>query len=171
MDAATPHFADAMESLEAWAAQPEGGLPEPLFLFLSRLVPMVNVDLLIQDDGGRTLLTWRDDQFYGPGWHVPGGIIRYKEEAAERIRATARRELAAEVDFDPQPIAVEEWREPQRRERGHFVSLLYRCRLSGGPAEKLRFSGGTPRDGQWSWHAACPPDLIPEQAAYRRFFR
>jgi colanic acid biosynthesis protein WcaH len=34
---------------------------------------------------GRTLLTWRDDESFGAGWHVPGGIIRYKETAADRI--------------------------------------------------------------------------------------
>lgn len=157
-------------ALDAWAPQPEGGLPEELFLFISRFVPMVNVDLLIQDAGHRILLTWRDDRFYGPGWHVPGGIIRYKEAAADRIRDTARRELGAEVAFDAQPFVIEEWREPERRERGHCVSLLYRCSLLSGPAENLRFSGDVPLRGQWAWHAACPPDLIPEQAAYRRLF-
>src|SRR5438105_4861558 len=50
------------------------GLPPEVFLFLSRVTPLLNVDLLIQDDRGRTLLTWRDDEFFGAGWHVPGGI-------------------------------------------------------------------------------------------------
>src|SRR5258705_8683005 len=54
-------------------------LPEELFLFISRITPLINVDLLIQDYGKGTLLTWRSDRFFGPGWHVPGGIIRHKE--------------------------------------------------------------------------------------------
>ena len=37
------------------------GLLEELFLFVSRLSPLINVDLLNQDDGGRTLLTWQSD--------------------------------------------------------------------------------------------------------------
>lgn len=161
---------EAFAAIDAWVTKPEGGLPEELFLFFSRFMPLVNVDLLIQDERGRTLLTWREDEFYGAGWHVPGGIIRYKETAEERIRETVRRELGADVTFDPEPIAVEQWMEPKRRERGHFISLVYRCRLAGAPDEALHFVQGTPRRDQWAWHEGCPADLIPAQIAYRRFF-
>jgi ADP-ribose pyrophosphatase YjhB (NUDIX family) len=161
----------AFETLDAWVGEPFDGLPEEFFLFLSRFTPLINVDLLIQDDRRGTLLTWRQDATYGAGWHVPGGIIRYKETAEDRIRATARRELGAEVMFDPQPIAVEQLVEPDRRERGHFISLVYRCRLLGPPEPRLRYEQGKPasRD-QWAWHVDCPPDLIAVQAFYRRFF-
>src|SRR3954451_13793393 len=75
----------AFAVLDAWVGEPVDGLPEEFFLFLSRYTPIVNVDLLIQEaigeDRRRTLLTWRDDETYGAGWHVPGGIIRYKESA------------------------------------------------------------------------------------------
>jgi colanic acid biosynthesis protein WcaH len=158
-----------LSALEAWAPEPSAGLPEDLFLLVSRLTPLVNVDLLIQDERRGTLLTWRDDRFYGAGWHVPGGIIRYKQTAGECIRATAQRELGAAVEFEPEPIAVVQNIEPVRRERGHFIALLYRCRLASPPTEALRFTGGAPRRGQWAWHAQCPPDLIPFQGAYRRF--
>jgi colanic acid biosynthesis protein WcaH len=158
-----------LSALEAWAPEPSAGLPEDLFLIVSRLTPLVNVDLLIQDERRGTLLTWRDDRFYGAGWHVPGGIIRYKQTAGECIRATAQRELGAAVEFEPEPIAVIQNIEPVRRERGHFIALLYRCRLASPPTEALRFTGGAPRRGQWAWHAQCPSDLIPFHAPYRRF--
>src|SRR5215471_8801484 len=74
---------------------PAGGLPEELFRFLTRFVSIINVDLLIAGRTGRTLLTWRDDAIYGAGWHVPGGIIRFQETAADRVHATARSELGA----------------------------------------------------------------------------
>jgi colanic acid biosynthesis protein WcaH len=160
----------AFAALDAWVGEPVDGLPLEFFLFLSRFTPIVNVDLLIQDDRRRTLLTWRQDETYGAGWHVPGGIIRYKETAEDRIRATARRELGAEVAFDPQPIAVEPAIDPDRRERGHFISLVYRCRLLGPPNPALRYVQGEPRRDQWAWHTGCPPDLIAAQAHYRRFF-
>jgi ADP-ribose pyrophosphatase YjhB (NUDIX family) len=156
--------------LDAWAGAPGNGLPHEFFLFLSRLTPLVNVDLLIHDSALGTLLTWRHDETYGPGWHVPGGIIRYKETAESRIRLTARLELGAEVEFDPSPAAVEQAIHPERRERGHFISLLYRCRLLGAPAAHLRYEGCDPQPGQWAWHSVCPPDLIADQAHYRRFF-
>ena len=158
-----------LAALDACAPEPSAGLPEALFQLVSRLTPLVNVDLLVQDAERGTLLTWRADEFYGPGWHVPGGIIRYKETAEDRIRATAQRELGAAVEFEPQPVAVVQAIDPERRERGHFISLVYRCRLATPPAEALRFTGGVPQHGQWAWHAQCPPDLISAQAPYRRF--
>jgi len=160
----------AFAALDAWVGEPAGGLPEEFFLFLSRFTPLVNVDLLIQDDRHRTMLTWRQDQIYGAGWHVPGGIIRYKETAEDRIRATARRELGTEVAFDPEPIAVEQLMDPDRRERGHFISLLYRCRLLAPPDTRLRYVHGDPQRDQWAWHDSCPRDLISAQTGYRRFF-
>jgi ADP-ribose pyrophosphatase YjhB (NUDIX family) len=167
---ATDHHKQAMAALESWIGNSIGGLPEEFFLFISRFTPLINVDLLIQDDRRRTLLTWRQDETYGAGWHIPGGIIRYKETAEARIRATALAELGAEVDFEPQPLAIEQTLEPERRERGHFISLVYRCRLAGPPDEALRYSQGTPERGQWAWHEHCPLNLIPAQAWCRRFF-
>jgi colanic acid biosynthesis protein WcaH len=161
---------ELLAALEEWAGSAENGLPHELFLFVSRLTPLVNVDLLIRDERLGTLLTWRDDENYGPGWHIPGGIIRYKETAESRIHQTARRELGVDVEFDREPIAIEQSIDPGRRERGHFISLLYRCRLLGPPAAELRESQTKPERGQWAWHKTCPADLIPDQDRYRRFF-
>ena len=158
-----------LAALEALAGRPEDGLPLDLFRVLSRIVPLVNIDLLIRDDRLGTLLTWRHDENYGPGWHIPGGIIRYKEAAATRIRLTAQRELGVDVEFEPEPLCVREAIDPVRRERGHFISLLYRCRLRGAPAGHLQ-AGAEPQPGQWAWHRTSPPDLIPEHDDYRRFF-
>ena len=100
------NFSAAIAPLESALGDPGRGLPEEVFLFASRIMPLINVDLLIQEDGGRTLLTWRDDESFGQGWHIPGGIIRYKQTTAERIRACARQELGAEVTFDAAPLLV-----------------------------------------------------------------
>lgn len=146
-----------------------GPWPDALFLFISRTTPLVNVDLLIQDAAARTLLTWRSDDFYGPGWHLPGGVIRFKEAAGDRIRAVAALELGMSVEFDAAPIAVHECIARDRRDRGHFVSLLYRCRVHHGPEPALENRDEEPRAGQWRWHSRCPQDLIPEQRAYAAF--
>lgn len=167
---ADPEAAKAMETLSAWAGDPAAGLPEELFLFLSRLVPMVNVELLIRNAREEILLTWRDDSRYGAGWHMPGGIIRYRETAAHRLHATAIRELGVDGEFDSEPLAVDQYIDPAHRERSHFVSLVYQCRLAGPPDPARRFTGGTPKAGEWSWHTRCPDDLIDAHAHYRRFF-
>jgi ADP-ribose pyrophosphatase YjhB (NUDIX family) len=158
-------------SLETLAPEPNRGLPEPLFLMLSRLTPLLGVDLLIRDSAGRTLLTWRHDEFYGPGWHVPGGILRHGERMAERIDEVARLELGAQVEFEPSPLSIEEILRPNTAGRGHIVAMLYRCRLLGRPDARLRFDPKMPSPGHWYWHESCPDNLIEEQRPYERYLR
>jgi ADP-ribose pyrophosphatase YjhB (NUDIX family) len=160
----------AVRVLDSVVGIPSQGLPEEAFLLLSRMTPLVNVDLVIQDQARKMLLTWRDDQFDGPGWHVPGGIIRFKEAAANRIKEVARIELGAEIDFEPSPIAVQEYMHPNRRNRGHFISLLYRCTLLTDPDPDRRYVSGKPFAGQWQWHATWPQDIIEAQRHYAEFF-
>lgn len=157
-----------ISQLESAVGDPRGGLPPDVFLLVSRLTPLVNVDLLIQDADGRTLLTWRDDQFYGKGWHIPGSIIRYKEAAAARIRACALDELGADVTFDPVPLMLSESIEPQK-DRGHFISMLFRCVLSGTLDESRRAATDPPAPGAWRWHQGAPPDLLDVHRHYARF--
>ena len=158
-----------IETLEAAVGDPRRGLPAEVFRFVSRIAPLINVDLLIQDDRSRTLLTWRDDEFYGPGWHVPGGIIRYKESAADRIRACAREELGADVSSNSDPLLVTESTRDGKT-RGHHISLLFRCRLLSPPDAARRAALDPPASGQWRWHERCPPDLIEAQRRFTPFF-
>jgi ADP-ribose pyrophosphatase YjhB (NUDIX family) len=156
--------------LESLLVDPHAGLPSDVFLFVSRITPLVNVDLFVQDDQRRTLLTWRDDEFFGAGWHVPGGIIRFQETAATRITECARDELGADVSFDPAPLLVSEFMLEQRT-RGHFISLLYRCRLLTPLDESKRAAADPALAGQWRWHQSCPPDLLAVHRPYASLFR
>lgn len=154
------------ERLHTLSGNVREGLPAPVFRLVSQLTPLINVDLLIRDTEGRTLLTWRADEFYGPGWHIPGGIIRFKENIATRIAKVAENELGCTVDSDPAPLTMREIMAPHRDVRGHFISLLYRCRLRTPPAPELA-AGTTPQAGQWQWHKYCPDDLIRVHEMYR----
>ena len=156
-----------LEAVEAAIGDPSLGIPEDVLRFISRLVPQVNVDLLIRDERGRTLLTWRDDDLFGPGWHLPGSLIRYKESAAARVRACAVDELGADVSADAAPMFVNEAISPQQT-RGHHVSLLYRCRLLSDP-DPAREAGSVPRPGDWRWHHGAPTDLIAIHRPYAAF--
>ncbi len=159
-----------IQSLERLVPDPTRGLPEPVFRFATRITPMVNVDLLIQDEAGRTLLTWREGEIYLPGWHIPGGIIRYKETWADRILAVAAGELGTTIRFDPVPMTVREVIHPDRKDRGHFISLLFRCELTGPLDASRRHPGGKPAHGCWAWHERCPHDLLDVQEMYRPYF-
>ena len=142
------------------------GLPEDLFLFISELTPMINVDLLITNHQRETLLTWREDEFYGPGWHVPGGIIRFKETAATRIAKVAQHELGVTVENEDSPILVTEIMNPTRETRGHFISMLYRCTLKAALSADNEFSEVCPKNNHWRWFSVAPENLIYQQQMY-----
>ncbi len=161
---------NVIADLEAAIPDPAVGLPEDVFVFTSRIVPLVNVDLLIKNDLGHTLLTWRDDNLCPPGWHVPGGIVRYRETFAERIRSVSRNELGSDVYFAPIPLAIHEVIDRNRRNRSHFISLLFQCRLLSPPAAGLKFKGRSPKAGQWKWHPKCPENIIDVHEIYRVYF-
>ena len=159
----------AIDTIDSLIGDPRRGLPEDLFLFAGRITPMVNVDLLIKNEKKQTLLTWRDDGYGKAGWHIPGGVIRYKEPIADRIRAVARTELGAEVAFQPIPLAIKEIINPDRRVRGHFISFLYQCCLTTAPDNRLQYRSGEPLPNQWMWHDTCPDNIIPVHEIYREY--
>ena len=158
-----------INQLEAYIDNPTTGLTEDVFFFVSRITPIINVDLLIKNEQNRTLLTWRDDGYYPPGWHIPGGIIRYKETISDRINAVAASELGTDIKFKKDPLAINEVIQPSRRIRGHFISLLYECTLISSLDKNLEHEKGIPKPGQWVWHDKCPNDIIPVHEMYRKF--
>lgn len=160
---------EIIDILESSIQNPLKGLPEELFLFVSRITPLINVDLLVKNEQNHTLLTWRNDAYYH-GWHIPGGIIRFKETIAERIKIVAKNELGAEVEFNPVQLAINESINKTRNTRGHFISLLYQCRLVTQPDEALRCKNIVlPNPNEWMWHGSCPANIIPQHEMYRKF--
>jgi ADP-ribose pyrophosphatase YjhB (NUDIX family) len=158
-----------MDLVESFVQNPSKGLPEDVFLFVTRMTVMINVDLLIKNKKNQTLLTWRDDGYYLPGWHVPGGIIRYKEKISDRVRAVGKNELGAEVKFDPVPIAINEVIHETRKNRGHFISLLFQCSFVKQPDERLKCKSALPNQNEWLWHDACPENIISVHEMYKKF--
>jgi len=158
---------EVIEFLDKQIKNPSLGLPEEFFLFVSRITPMINVDLLVKDENGRTLLSWRDDKFCNKGWHIPGGIIRFKETFETRIQKVAETEIGAMVQFDPLPIAVNEII-LEKNMRGHGISILYKCFLSSKFMPKN--TGLSNKDhGYLAWHDSCPADLIKVHEIYKNY--
>ncbi len=161
------NISKAIKFLEKHIKNPQKGLPDEIFYFVSRLVPLVNVDLLIKDENGRTLLAWRNDKYGGKGWHIPGGILRFKEKLETRIKKVAQIEIGVPVKFDSIPIAVNHLM-VKRNTRGHFISILYKCFLSSKfiPQNK----GLRKKDpGYLMWHNSCPDDLLKCHEIYKKY--
>lgn len=160
---------DALKAMDAFVSNPQSGLPEEVFVLISKWTPLVNVDLLIKDNEGRTLLAWRDDAYYEQGWHIPGGIIRFKETFEQRIHAVAKNELGATVRPEVLPLAINQTIQPSRQERGHFISLLFRCTLTSPPDKRMRARKDDLQAGQWEWHESPPLNLLAVHHMYRQF--
>ena len=161
-------ISDAIEALDKHVADPSEGLPNDVFYYVSRVTPLVNVDLLIKDEIGRTLLSWRDDQYSGAGWHVPGGIVRFKETLETRVKKVAEIEIGTNISFDPIPIAMNQIIHPNHANRGHFISILYKCFLSN--MFILQNKGLSVEDnGYLMWHNGCPDKLITVHSIYKKY--
>ena len=156
---------------------PEQGLGEELFLTVSSLVPIVNVDLLVYNTKGQFLLTKRDDPYCGKGWHVPGGCIRFKETCEERIRKAALGELGiSKLTIHKEPFKVFEIIEHDKRpienqnERAHFITLVYKCVVD----DSYIIDNGdrTESDaGYIKWFDSLPDDLLSIQNCYREIIK
>jgi colanic acid biosynthesis protein WcaH len=162
------NIADAIAVLDKEVTNSSEGLPYELFLFISRITPMVNVDLLIKDENGRTLLSWRNDQYSGKGWHLPGGIVRFKETLETRVKKVAETEIGVNISFDTIPMALNQIIHPERDIRSHFISILYKCFL---PSTFIPENKGLSNEdaGYLMWHDFCPGNLLKCHEMYRKY--
>lgn len=143
---------------------PKIGLGDELFRFVSSCTPMVNVDLLIINKKKEFLLTWRHDEFYGPAWHIPGGIIRFRETISDRVKKVALTELGCEVNDDIKFIDFQQLFAKNRDIRGHFISFLFSCSIKQDPIENLKYqSMNEINNGQWKWHKKIPSNFLDNQ--------
>jgi len=152
-----------LENILANMSDPRNGLPDEVFHFIRKVTPLINVDLLICRDG-RALLAWREDE-YDKGWHIPGGIVRFREAFHARINAVALTEIGATVESEPSPCNLAQQRQ---HPRGHFISLLYRCSLTSEIDPARFYPGqGKPVNGSLSWIEGVPHDFYPAQLFYK----
>jgi len=166
---------DAIDVIDADVSfrrdEPEyDGLPLEIFHLCSRLTPLLNIDLLIKDETNRTLLAWRDDEFAGEGWHLPGGIVRFKETLKDRVRQVVEIEIDAPVEVDLIPIAHHEVI-LSHNTRGHAYSVLYKGSLKAEQLSQSWYQRNLrpTQVGYLEWHASCPNSLIDVHEMYRKY--
>lgn len=162
------------DAISSEGVHPSEGLGRELFHFVSTLVPIVNVDLLVYNAQGQFLLSWRDDPHAGTGWHIPGGCIRFRESIDRRIKIVAREELGlTDFVYEENPIGVFEIIAPHTRnlanpdERGHFITLTYRCMA---PMD-YKINNGNKNDdqqGYLKWFDHLPNDFLEIQSCYKQ---
>jgi len=160
---------EAVSYLKLEIKDPTQGLPEEVFLFTTSITPMVNVDLLIRDQHGRILLSWREDEYCGTGWHLMGGIVRLKEKMIDRVYKVIEKEVKSSVWMNKIPIAYNEVIFNENILRGHFISFLYDGFLnSNTPLNNENLQEGDV--GYLKWFFECPNDLLKFHEMYKKYF-
>ena len=147
------------------------GLGTGLYEAVSRLTPSISVEAVVKNsDASKTLLIWRNDELYGPGWHLPGGVLRFKETLKDRLLKTLKRKLGIDKADITGPLGFHEIFNEKRDVRGHFISFVFEVIPHDPPSEKKQ-SGVNPSHGCWRWFETCPPNLIVNQAAFRKYLK
>lgn len=160
--------------IKAENINPQDGLGTELFLFASTLTPIINIDLFITNDKGQFLTTWREDQWYGAGWHLPGGCVRFKETFLDRAHRTALDELGVDVEVNPVHLLLTEHIDDGNLDtnsdtavREHFMSILFGCKLVN--PENLKNVNGAQLKDHVCWFDRIPENLLPAQNFYREY--
>jgi hypothetical protein len=163
-----------IEKIESHIENPSKGLPEDIFNLAGRLTPFINVDLLVQDDLGRTLLSWRDESLFennlSSAWHIPGGIIRLRETISQRLDKVAMNEMGGKlISFSKKPLRITQHIDHHIENRSHHIGLLYRCKLEENYEinnNNLNFGDS----GFLEWHSSAPDNLHGNQLIYKDYF-
>jgi len=162
-----------IEEIESQVDNPSKCLPKDIFYFVGRLTPYINVDLLVKNKLGQTLLSWRDETMFnnnvGRGWHIPGGIIRFQENISNRIREVALQEMGANLSYhSEQPLTVNQILDYKAKNRSHFISLLYKCELD----DSYEIDNDNLKEGDigfLKWHTGVPKNLLRNHHIYKEF--
>lgn len=99
-------------------------LPRDLFLQSFSLVPRVALDLLLEDQQGRVLLTKRAKQPYVGIWHIPGSFLLKDETINSCIKRVAKNELTLEKNVKSTLAGVFENLDADPR--GHVIDIIYK---------------------------------------------
>ena len=135
-------------------------LTDEEYEFIFSRVPRLCLDfIIIKDD--RILLSQRDIEPYKGFWHLPGGMVRYKEsfdDAAERILqdelgvSPTNKESAGFIEF------LKEVNENGLHT--HSVSIVFKTKLGEG---KIR---GSNQASEVDFFESLPENVIPPQKKF-----
>ena len=92
----------------------------------------------------------------------------YKENIKDRINKVAENEIDSCVVCSKEPIAINEIVANGQKNRAHFISLLYSCKIS----KEYRINNGgleSNHPGFLKWHNKCPSNLLSWHEIYRKY--
>ncbi|MCF8070543.1 MAG: hypothetical protein K9L30_18335 [Desulfobacterales bacterium] len=129
---------------------------------------MINVDLPIKDENGRTLVSWYNKRYTGTEWHVPGTSSASMEKREIRGQKGAEAEIGTDVKVKSSPIAINQMMKVVQQIRCNVMSLLSRCFAQGAfvPQNTKRSEND---NCYFAWHDLCTQSLCQFQESYRNY--
>ncbi len=91
--------------------------------------PTLTVDAIIKVNDNKIVLVKRKNPPYKDWWALPGGIVEYGETVEEAVKREVREETGLEIEIEK---LVNVYSNPKRDPRGHFISICFLCRKTGG---------------------------------------
>ncbi len=95
-------------------------------------IPRLCIDPIVRTQGGVVLSLRKEGYGWGDQWHLPGGMLLYKETVEDGLRRVLRDEIGAEVSIDKVLGYMEFHSEEKERGFGYSVSLVIVCDLVSG---------------------------------------
>jgi len=138
---------------------------------ISSKSPIVNIDLLIQNEKKEILLSWREDEF-DIGWHFPGRCVRHQET----LMIAAKKCLIDEIgvydkNIDLFMIDYNEIINYERKIRAHFISFLYKYFLNSQTLLYINNDKKETNAGYLKWFYKMPNNLIDcHKEIYSQYF-
>jgi len=91
--------------------------------------PTLTVDAIIKVNDDKIVLVKRKNPPYKGWWALPGGIVEYGETVEEAVKREVGEETGLEIEIEK---LVNVYSDPKRDPRGHFISICFLCRKTGG---------------------------------------
>jgi len=97
------------------------------------------VDGVVVDEERKVLLSKRDDEPFKGYWHIPGGVVRYKERVEEAVERVMEEEVGIRVKIRG---LIGVYSDFKRDPRGHYVTVAFLLEKVGGKERGGRQSEG-----------------------------
>lgn len=151
---------ELIQEIESRIEDATVNLPYELFLFIYRNATLSHTDIIIRHPQKGVLLTWRDDEIFGPCWHIPGRIIRYKNTIEQTLLDCLRIETGL-TDIDPariMHIGIYSQQNEHIRDRGHAIAAGFEISITDDELEKI--AALHPEEKEARWFTSKPENMF-----------